>query len=687
MLRNNYVIDELLNSGKILFGDSLTSYVNDIASVLLKDDESLRDALRFYVVKSNEVNAFATNQGIIFITVGMIAQVENEAQLAFVLAHEIAHYEKEHSIASILESEKIYNRDRNDKYNGYEDRIRLLSSFSKELELEADSIGYERLIKSGYNPKAASTTMDVLQFAFLPFDDVEFTGSFMELDSFRFPNHLFLDSLAPIPLNSDDFDDSESTHPNISRRRDVLDMRIEKNSVSTNTYFILGKTRFEGLQHSARREMIHLDLVEQQYVDALYNSFVLITKDKEDQFLEESIAKALYGISKYKNGNDFSDIGVGSDDAFSHLQNCYALFENLEKEQVNLLAIRYLIEVENKYHSPFITMLTNDLIKEGIKRNDLTQESFEAGLKKCEEAVQLSKDLKLKEEEEKLKAAEEKNGEKKLVETQDTVVKPLEEETSKYDKLRKEKKKALAVAVDDNTKGSSESTPWDNIFHFQTFAGGGKQAMSIRIDSLELVVENQNKADEDWVNEVRNRKKFYQRKGYSLGIDKVVFVDPFFFKADERSGLKLEDSEKELMEFKGQIEDCADACKLEHEVLFPKAMSAYDMDKYNTMAMMNDWVGEKLSHESNDLDIIPLETEYTAALSDTYGTDYFCYTGVFTSKMRRPGAWSTVIGCIILYPLLPLALVRAFTPLRQTYYYFLLYNGKMAKRNGHLKRL
>src|ERR1044072_7518067 len=93
LLETNYIIDELLLSGKVLFGDTVTQYVNAVADRVLVNQPELRGKLRFYCLKSSEANAFSTNQGIVFITLGLIAQLENEAQLAFVISHEVEHYE------------------------------------------------------------------------------------------------------------------------------------------------------------------------------------------------------------------------------------------------------------------------------------------------------------------------------------------------------------------------------------------------------------------------------------------------------------------------------------------------------------------------------------------------------------------------------------------------------------------
>ncbi|MEO5644280.1 MAG: hypothetical protein ABIQ40_04885 [Bacteroidia bacterium] len=61
LLESNYLIDGLLQSGKVLFGDTVTEYVNRIADHVLVNEPELRTKLRFYCLRSTEANAFSTN--------------------------------------------------------------------------------------------------------------------------------------------------------------------------------------------------------------------------------------------------------------------------------------------------------------------------------------------------------------------------------------------------------------------------------------------------------------------------------------------------------------------------------------------------------------------------------------------------------------------------------------------------
>ena len=76
---SSYMLDRVLLSGDVIFGDTLTAYINKIADHLLNDDPELRSEIQLFTFTSPYVNAFATDQGFIFVNIGFIAQVANEA--------------------------------------------------------------------------------------------------------------------------------------------------------------------------------------------------------------------------------------------------------------------------------------------------------------------------------------------------------------------------------------------------------------------------------------------------------------------------------------------------------------------------------------------------------------------------------------------------------------------------------
>jgi predicted Zn-dependent protease len=85
----------------VLNDPALTEYVNLVGLVCAANAGRDGVTYRFAILNSDEVNAFAAPGGYIFITRGALKDMENEAQLAGVLSHEIAHTDNKHILNEI----------------------------------------------------------------------------------------------------------------------------------------------------------------------------------------------------------------------------------------------------------------------------------------------------------------------------------------------------------------------------------------------------------------------------------------------------------------------------------------------------------------------------------------------------------------------------------------------------------
>ena len=114
------------------------------------------------------VNAFALPGGYLYVYTGLMKLVENEAELAGVMAHEIAHVAAEHHGeqltkqygASFLAS-LVLGEDPGMVAQGVAQITNYLvqAGFSREAEREADAIGAEMLMRAGYDPRAMVSFM------------------------------------------------------------------------------------------------------------------------------------------------------------------------------------------------------------------------------------------------------------------------------------------------------------------------------------------------------------------------------------------------------------------------------------------------------------------------------------------------------------------------------------------------
>ena len=153
----------------------LQAYVNSIGQKLARVSHRPNLEYRFTVLDSPEVNAFALPGGYIYITRGIIAYLNSEAELAAVLGHELGHVTARHGVrqASAAQgADLLFNilgavspAMRSSGAQNVTGLLgnALLSGYGREHELEADRIGAEYLARAGYDPQAMIKVVGVLK--------------------------------------------------------------------------------------------------------------------------------------------------------------------------------------------------------------------------------------------------------------------------------------------------------------------------------------------------------------------------------------------------------------------------------------------------------------------------------------------------------------------------------------------
>lgn len=322
----------LVESGLLVYGSPMNEYVENVADNLLEDGfRSLRQELRFYILRRSDVNAYSYANGMIVVTTGLIAQLQNESELAFILAHEIAHYAEKH----IEKEKKVKKKDKKYDVGGFLRMVR-----SREQETEADRIAFERYYRnSKYSYEALDGVFDVLQYSYLPFDEVEFERAFVESEYYTFPDKYFISAVTPI-RSREDYVDTLLIHPNLAKRREWIANQVERKSDENRARFIQSEELFYKLRHQARCETINIDLTFHQYDAALYNTYVLLDEYPNDPFLCQAWVAGIYGFAMHKlegNGNDHiskSDLVEGEQQRLTYF------LSKISRDECALLALR-----------------------------------------------------------------------------------------------------------------------------------------------------------------------------------------------------------------------------------------------------------------------------------------------------------------------------------------------------------
>ncbi len=165
------VISGLLGAAPLVEDDRLQQYINEVGYWIALQSERPELPWTFGVINSPHVNAFASPGGFIVVTLGLYELLENESQLASILAHEISHVIEKHHLDAIQDTSKkeilgaLAVKATSKKHR--EKMQRLVNSsvqiyargLDKRFEYGADRRGVVLAARAGYDPYAL---LDVL---------------------------------------------------------------------------------------------------------------------------------------------------------------------------------------------------------------------------------------------------------------------------------------------------------------------------------------------------------------------------------------------------------------------------------------------------------------------------------------------------------------------------------------------
>ena len=160
----------------------VVGYVNRIGNIILSNLPPQPFKYRFYIIKQHVYNAFATPAGHIFINSGLLEALENEEELAGIIAHEIAHVVSRHISQNVDRSPKIGLATLagiaagifigaggaaalgNAVVVGSMAAGQTASlAYSREDELQADQLALDYLTRAGYSSKGLLTAMQKMR--------------------------------------------------------------------------------------------------------------------------------------------------------------------------------------------------------------------------------------------------------------------------------------------------------------------------------------------------------------------------------------------------------------------------------------------------------------------------------------------------------------------------------------------
>lgn len=279
--------------------DRLRAYLDSIVQRIHKAAHRPHLPCRFYIQNSSIPNAWAL-PGYVSITRGLLAELNSEAEFAFIMGHEIGHVSARHSAAHmsnymlmqvglVILGLSLEGKDYSDLVLGLGviAGSLILLKYSRDDELEADRLGVLYMNKIGYDPRYAVEAHRTLETAVRKYKI----------------------SIGEDPNDETIFGDLLSTHPRTRVRIDEIQKLIAQNPKHPIVSDGANRAYFQYMISDLKR----INRVYRDYYDRAVREFKKRNLYESERLLNLAIQQdssqppfyALYGFIHYRNNNDY----------------------------------------------------------------------------------------------------------------------------------------------------------------------------------------------------------------------------------------------------------------------------------------------------------------------------------------------------------------------------------------------
>ncbi len=149
-----------------IFGDTVwQNYLNEVGQKIAKVSDRKDIEYHFKVIESDQINAFAAPGGYVYFYTGLLREMDNEAEMAAVMAHEISHVVGRHGIKRLQASlgvamayQLVFGEEGGSEVLNAAISIGMglmFADYSRDNEREADEYGIHYMVQAGYHPDGA----------------------------------------------------------------------------------------------------------------------------------------------------------------------------------------------------------------------------------------------------------------------------------------------------------------------------------------------------------------------------------------------------------------------------------------------------------------------------------------------------------------------------------------------------
>lgn len=176
VIGESLALEGLQRFGNPVKNESLQQYVNLVGNAVAGNSKRATIPYQFAVLDSQVQNAFAVPGGVIFVSRALVSILEDESELAAVLAHEVGHVAAKHALKSTQRAQFFQGvgtitavsvgGDKGKKFAsaiGDMQAVLFDKGLDKDMEYEADLAAMESTYRTGYDPSAMIRVLEKLQ--------------------------------------------------------------------------------------------------------------------------------------------------------------------------------------------------------------------------------------------------------------------------------------------------------------------------------------------------------------------------------------------------------------------------------------------------------------------------------------------------------------------------------------------
>ena len=299
---------KMLNSNSIIATGELYNKVNSIFDRIVKLNPEIPQNTRLVLYRSNDFNAFTMGDNIIFVHIGLLSDLKNEAQIALVLSHEIAHNTLHHVEESIIESiinetDKTIEKEINGILKTSYGQVSALNALllprilesrekSRSNEFEADSLGLMYVKNAQFNYTEALSMFHAMEKRSKNVNDSLNYKTYFHFQSIPSIETLDAEYMRESSLGTFTKDESKlpylATHP-YDRERFYKLAKILNLDTTFSKYVPNYDENYKLIERQVGLEMIQNSWVNKNLTEVIYHSLLFLENHSDNKEVKEDL--------------------------------------------------------------------------------------------------------------------------------------------------------------------------------------------------------------------------------------------------------------------------------------------------------------------------------------------------------------------------------------------------------------